>query len=1044
MKTTWLVGLAFFRLVGSSGFATETNLCPPRTQWDRSYGGSASEFLGALIATSDGGFVAAGNSSSLNGDRQSPAYGYSDAWVVRLNSGGDLLWERSFGGSGYDSAGTVAPTDDGGFIVGASSTSNNDGNKTSPGFGGTDYWLIRLDGDGNKLWEKSFGGGGFDDLRTVLPTADGGFLLAGTSNSRIGGTKTSTNFGGSLPAYDFWIIRTDSSGNKLWERSYGGADSDYLGSAVATADGGFLLGGTSYSDADGIKTTAQFGFADYWVVRIDANGEIVWQASFGGQSTDSLESIARASGDGFLIGGVSYSSDGLDKISPYFGGGDYWVVRLNAQGDRLWEASFGGGNYELFVSIQELAGGGFVLGGDSYSMPGGNKTSVGRGANDYWVVRLNASGQKIWEQSYGALGEESFGSVIQTSDGGFAFGGYSSSRPRSGKTAPLLGATDLWIVRIAAETPGDCDGDGVLDASDQCPDTPFGRPVNAAGCSIAQYCPCDGPWASRSNYVACVETNTIAFVAGGIISEAQREALIAEALEADCPPTPQSVVVFGLTNSVLGEAVITSGSSVYSALEVVDTGPNGMDGISIHLGEADSGVFVYPYAGNWGDYSESWFMLGTAYGRVNGQSNALVATLRGTKPYYETYPVEADLSPLAPQSLSILVWSNGVLVADATNSGPIGGVTVRSSSTLGPRANPLWRMPDGTVGALIEFTEGGYQPVVASIEGPFGESEVFGNRIFIRANSPSNVVDFISRLDVVLGGGLTTFSLNDERPGVFGRPHRVLGAALIEPALARLPLTRMAQAYPGEGFGVLAELRGDRQLNLGLEPLALSNASAQLSFSLSGAAELHFRSSTNSLAVYPVFSGFDGYQPLNVFAYRQGILQGTASGTNFQTIGWIAVPDTNEWPRIIGCGGSAQTNSDLAASFSLDRVVTFTGADGTELHGDYFRIAATNAKTYFTADASATLSATDVSAFAITSEDATFLPPPLSIARQGAEYIISWPARNLPLVLESSPTLGQTFVPVEADVTFQDGRYRVGVPAAEQGNRFFRLRLAGD
>jgi hypothetical protein len=1041
MKMTCLAGIALVGLIGSSGGIAQTNVCPPRTQWDRSYGGTGWDSLEALLAMPDGGLVAAGYSDSVLGDRHSGAYGLSDAWVVRLNSSGDLLWERSFGGGLYDRAKSVAMTSDGGFIVGASSSSSFNGNKNSPNFGKTDYWLIRLDGDGNKIWDRSFGGLEEDYLQTVLQTSDGGFLLAGTSGSRPGGTKTSTNFSGLLFGYDFWVIRTDSDGNKLWEQSYGGTESEYLRSAVAAGDGGFLLAGTSYSGTNGNKTVDQIGYGDYWVVRIDGDGTVVWQASFGGESSDSLECAAKTADGGFVLGGLSYSDPGLAKTSPGFGSGDYWVVRIDAQGNPLWDAAFGGESYDSLSSIQELAGGGFVLGGSSYSFPSGNRTSVSRGRTDFWVVRLSASGEKVWEQSYGALDDDLCQSAIQTSDGGFAFGGYSYSRPRSGKSAPLLGQADFWIVRTAAETSGDCDGDGVPDASDQCPDTAFGDVVNTNGCGIKQYCPCDGQWASRSNYVACVESNTIPFVANGLISEMQRQALIAQAQNDDCPPTPRSVVACGLTNSIFGEALITAIDNGGPSVE--EAGPSGSDGISIHLGQADSGVFIYPYAGGWGDYSESWFLLGTAYGRLNGQSNVPLAKMRGTKPYYETYPVDVDFTPLQPESLTFLVWSNGFLVADVTNPGPVGGITVHSASSLGHRVNPFWRAADGSVGALIEFTEVGAESIPAIISGPFGDA--VGNLVFIRANAPSNTADYVSRFDIVIGGGLIGFSSADERPGVFGRPHRVLGMALIEPAIGRLQLTRMAQAYPGESYGAMAELRGDRQLNFGLEPLVLSNASAQFSFSLDGSVGLQLTSTTNVIAVNSFFNGFDGNQRLNVGVYRQGVLQGTLLATNWQPMGWIEVPDTNDWPRLIGCGGRSETNSDIAVSFSLDRVVTLVGVDGTELHGDHFRIATgTNAQTYFAAFSSAVLTAIDVPSFAITSEDATFRPPPLSIAREGAEYLVSWPSRNLPLVLESSPVLGQTFTVVDAEVRFQDGRHRVALPAAEQGSRFFRLKLAAE
>jgi hypothetical protein len=319
---------------------------------------------------------------------------------VRTDGEGNVLWDRSFGGTGSDTLSSLQETFDGGFILGGTSTSAPSGNKTSPSYG-YDYWLVRLDANGEKLWDLTYGAGG-EVMKTVRQTPDGGFLLGGTSMSDIGGNKTSTNHNratGAGPAgpLDYWVVRTDAQGNKLWERQLGGLDTDRFGDLVALPDGGVVLAGNSASGINGTKTAPSFGGSyDYWVIRLDANGNQIWDRTFGGgPSAERLCAIAATSGNGFVLFGESVGTALMgNKESPPYGSFDYWIVQLDGDGNKLWDQSFGGTDADGIDELSQPVGrivsvsNGLVMAGPSVSGISGNKTVPNLGGRDFWIIKL--------------------------------------------------------------------------------------------------------------------------------------------------------------------------------------------------------------------------------------------------------------------------------------------------------------------------------------------------------------------------------------------------------------------------------------------------------------------------------------------------------------------------------------------------------------------------------------------------------------------------------------------------------------------------------
>jgi hypothetical protein len=290
-------------------------------------------------------------------------------------------WFKTFGGSGNDEGWSVQQTSDGGFIL--------LGRKESFGAGGFDVWLIKTDADGNKLWEKTFGGRYSEWSSSVRQTSDGGFIIVGDTWS----------FG----AGDVWLIKTDANGNEQWEKTFGGRYPDRGRSVRQTSDGGFIIVG--YTESFGA------GWADVWLIKTDADGNKLWDRTFGGSDWDDGWSVQQTSDGGFIIVGETTS----------FGAGwaDVWLIKTDADGNKLWDRTFGGSDWDWGFSVQQTSDGGFILVGYT--------ESFGAGWADVWLIKTDADGNKLWDRTFGGSSYDYGYSVQQTSDGGFIIVGETTS-----------------------------------------------------------------------------------------------------------------------------------------------------------------------------------------------------------------------------------------------------------------------------------------------------------------------------------------------------------------------------------------------------------------------------------------------------------------------------------------------------------------------------------------------------------------------------------------------------------------------------------------
>lgn len=366
-------------------------------QWQRTYGGGGYDHPQSIEQTNDGGYIVAGWTSSNNGDITNN-HGEYDCWIVRLNSSGDIIWQKTYGGSQYDGAWTIRKTADGGYIVGCESESS-DGDITGA-HGLTDFWIFKIDDLGNLLWQKTFGGSSQDVMHSLIPTSDGGYIFIGTTGSNDGDV--------SVPGFTqggTWIVKLDAAANIVWQKIYGVDVQGYGYSICQTNDGGYAFSGLDYYHGN-------HGWADMWIGRLDASGNMLWQNVFGGSDLDGPTNsgcIIQTSDGGFLVPGNAYSHDGnvIGNHGPV-GTCDAWLVKVNPAGALEWQKPMGGDKDDVAIAITEIPDNHFTVACFTAS---DNTGDVGPNTGvlpytDVWVVRLGPDILPVSLTGFNALAKE--------------------------------------------------------------------------------------------------------------------------------------------------------------------------------------------------------------------------------------------------------------------------------------------------------------------------------------------------------------------------------------------------------------------------------------------------------------------------------------------------------------------------------------------------------------------------------------------------------------------------------------------------------------
>ena len=411
-----------------------SNAQPPSIQWQKSLGGPGGDHAQSIIQTLDGGYIVAGLCSS-NGGNVTGNHGSSDYWIVKLSTTGIIQWQKSLGGTSVDGANSICQTTDGGYIVAGYSNSNN-GNVTG-NHGSQDYWIVKLSSTGIIQWQKSLGGTSNEEANSIYQTTDGGYIVAGYSFSSDGDVT------GNHGSRDYWIVKLTSTGIIQWQKSLGGTGSDIALSIKQTLDGGYIIAGLSTTFNNG-DVTSSHGSGDYWIVKLTSTGVIQWQKSLGGTSNDEAYSVIQTTDGGYIVAGHSYSNNG--DVTGTHEGGDYWIVKLTSAGVIQWQKSFGGTRFDEAYSIIQTTDGGYVVIGNSESNDG--DVTGNHEGGDYWIVKLSSTGVILWQKSLGGSEWEYAYDVIQSIDGGFVVAGYSNST--DGDVTGNTGA-DYWIVKLSPD-----------------------------------------------------------------------------------------------------------------------------------------------------------------------------------------------------------------------------------------------------------------------------------------------------------------------------------------------------------------------------------------------------------------------------------------------------------------------------------------------------------------------------------------------------------------------------------------------------------------
>jgi hypothetical protein len=410
-------------------------------EWAKTFGGSREDDANAIIETPDGGYAIVGYTLSNDGDITDKTSTVANVWVFKVNQEGELQWSKTYGGSADDRGTKIINTNDGGFAV-IGYTRSTDGD-VSFNNGFYDFWLLKLDGSGNLLWEKTFGFSGNDQGQSLLQTSDGGYFLTGFMDfDGMGEPRQSQPFtqGVQHGVGEFWAVKTDASGNESWNQFYGGTDNDRAFDVVQTPDGGFMMVGNS--ESDDFDITNPLGSYDYWVVKIDAIGNLQWQQNYGGSGIEIAYAITRTMDGNYLVLGDTRSTD--QQVTNPRGNADAWLIKINETGDLLWQKSYGGSQFDTGRSITEKPDGTLIVFGTSRSND--QDVSNNYGQSDFWLVLANANGNLFFEKNYGGSSADFGNDAILTSSDQILIVG--SSESSDFDVPNNQGGKDVLIIKL--------------------------------------------------------------------------------------------------------------------------------------------------------------------------------------------------------------------------------------------------------------------------------------------------------------------------------------------------------------------------------------------------------------------------------------------------------------------------------------------------------------------------------------------------------------------------------------------------------------------
>lgn len=419
-------------------------------EWQQVLGGVHSEYLYDVKPTPDYGFLLAGSSfSEDSGNKTEKGRGDLDYFLWKMDEKGRLEWQKSFGGEGSDYLYSVGLTAEGGYILGGSSDSPQGADKKEPGFGNMDFWVIKISPEGEEEWQITLGGIGNDQLQSIRQTPDGGYIIGGSSDSSPVKDEKGETIGNKQEASrgsnDYWIIKLTATGETEWERTYGGMFADQLKSILITEDG-YLVGGTSNSIESPDKTAKHLGMGDYWLIKLNQEGKEQWQRTYGGEGDETLSDIIETE-QGYLLTGSSNSKTSENKKSDSTNGTDFWVIEITKEGEPIWDNSYDFGQWDVLVSATKSEEDTYLIGGYASSETLNRKTD-NKGINDYIALKINSRGETLWSKTLGGKDTDQLKGLTRTRDGGYILAGNSDSKKSDDKDKASIGGNDYWIVKL--------------------------------------------------------------------------------------------------------------------------------------------------------------------------------------------------------------------------------------------------------------------------------------------------------------------------------------------------------------------------------------------------------------------------------------------------------------------------------------------------------------------------------------------------------------------------------------------------------------------
>ena len=431
-------------------FCTFCIIAQPSVAWDKTFGGTNYDGLTTASRTVDGGYLLCGFTASQKGfdvseiSRDKPDDLKGDYWIVKTDADGNKIFDRRYGGTGRDICWKVIQNE-GGYLLIGESNSDKSVDKSEDAKGKSDFWLVQVRPNGDFVWDKTYGGNKDDIPFSAVKTLDGNYIIAGHSESDISGDKTEANKGGR----DIWILKVDKNGNKIWDKAFGGDGNDeYPTALIHLQNGNYLVGCGSVSGISGDKTQAQRGIKDMWILEFDESGKKITDKSFGGTDVDELFGLQQVADGSIFLAGSSQSDVGGDKTTPNFGGEDYWLVKVDKNYNKIWDKTYGGKNQDNLVFVDQNKTGYILIGGNSTSNPSGNKKDSIKGLTDFWLLYLTENGDIIWDKNYGGAGNDAPKDLIRTNDGNYILCGVSSSNKSFDKSEDARGLDDFWIAKI--------------------------------------------------------------------------------------------------------------------------------------------------------------------------------------------------------------------------------------------------------------------------------------------------------------------------------------------------------------------------------------------------------------------------------------------------------------------------------------------------------------------------------------------------------------------------------------------------------------------